>query len=41
MQDVANLTPQDVEVETSNGAGKPVAQAAEANTAEDFDFLAD
>ena len=41
MQEVSNLTPQDVEVETSNGAGKPVAQAADTNVAEDFDFLAD
>ena len=41
MQAVANLTPQDVEVETSNGAGKPVSQAAETKAVEDFDFLAD
>ena len=40
MQNVSNLTPQDVEVETTNGAGAPVAQAAGAGS-DDFDFLAD
>tara|TARA_R100000008_G_scaffold86587_1_gene80321 strand:- start:479 stop:1009 length:531 start_codon:yes stop_codon:yes gene_type:complete len=42
MQEVAALSPSDVEVETSNGGGAPVAQAAQASKAdEDFDFLMD
>ena len=40
MQDVSNLTPQDVEVKETNGAGAPVAQAAQSSS-DDFDFLAD
>jgi len=40
MQEVASLTPQDVQVEQSNGGGAPVAQAATAKSeGEDFDFL--
>ena len=42
MQEVSNLTPQDVQVEEANGGGAPVAQAAKGSqAAEDFDFLAD
>ena len=41
MQDVASLTPSDIEVETTNGGGAPVAQAAAAKNDEDFDFLVD
>ena len=42
LQDAANLNPQDIEVEGTNGGGKPVAQAAQAaKSSEDFDFLLD
>jgi hypothetical protein len=42
MQEVTNLNPQDVEVEESNGAGAPVAQASKAKkSGDDFDFLLD
>ena len=40
MQEISAISPQDVEVESSNGAGAPVAQAANAEE-ENFDFLLD
>jgi hypothetical protein len=41
MQEITKLAPQDVQVETSNGAGTPVAQAAAAKSDDEYDFILD
>ena len=41
MQEITKLAPQDVQVETSNGAGAPVAQAAAAKSDDEYDFILD